>query len=183
MSSRQGEASAPRSRYLSLEFMGEAMLLAFAGFLFFYMLWESRDWRMGAWLLPRLTIAFGLPFWIWRVVALIRPPKETGPAGQIMDTGFLASEDEPAVVARRWVRVIGTTAALLGGVWLFGFHVTVPAYAFLYLVIFAKVKWYWAVLPGIFYEAVIVGLYTNVLLAQWNRPAILELLDAIRGVE
>ena len=181
MRSPQGETATPRSRFRSAEFIGEAVLLAFTGFVFFYMLWDSLNWARGAWLLPRLTIAFGLPFWVWRVVELARPPRRSAPQGQIMDTGFLGGDDEPWIVAGRWVRVIGSTAGLLVGIWVLGYHVTIPLYTFVYLVVWGKMKWQYALLPGIFLELVMYG-YTKILYAEWNRPLILDMLDSIRGV-
>ena len=55
-------------KFLSVEFLGEVVLLAVVGAVFAYMLWDSQEWGTGAWLLPRITIAFGIPFWVWRIV-------------------------------------------------------------------------------------------------------------------
>lgn len=172
-----------RSRFTSLEFIGEVVLLVAVGAFFVYMWLDSVDWEAGSlawlpwrmewdnggWLLPRLTILFGTPFWFWRAYLLFRAGASST-TGQIMDTGFLETDDEPAVVARRWVRLIGTTGALLVGVWLFGFHIAVPAYTVLYLVIYGGVKWYWTLIPAVFFEIIVVGIYGYILLAEWGTP-------------
>ena len=180
MTTRPNDTATSRRHYRSAEFIGEAVLLAFAAFVFLYMLWDSQNWARGAWLLPRVTIAFGLPFLAWRVVTLLKPAAQSAPQGQIMDTGFLGSDDSQAVVLGRWVRVIGTTAALLIGIWVLGYHVTIPLYTFVYLVIWGHMKWYYALIPGAFLELVMFG-YTKILYAEWNRPLILDVLDVIRG--
>ena len=152
--SSQSEQTTQRHRMLTTEFLGEVVLLLFVGATFFYMLYDSREWGTGAWLLPRITIFFGLPFWVWRLVALFK----TGMAadgGRIMDMGFLETTDSAAVVSKRWVKLIGSTGALLGGVWLVGFHVAIPAYTILYLTIFAKMKWYWTIIPAVFFWCII----------------------------
>ncbi len=153
---------------LSIEFMGEVILLAATGVFFYYMLSQSRDWGLGAQLLPWIAISFGLPLWVWRVVSLFR----TGltEQGSIMDTGFLETEDSGIVVAWRWVMLLGTTAGLLFGVWVLGFHVAIPLYTILYLIILGKVRWYWTVPAAAFFLAVIIFIYGQLLLAEWNIP-------------
>ena len=182
MTTPRSELSERVGRFRSVEVLGEMVLLAFVGATFAYMLWESRNWGTGAWLLPRITIFFGTPFWIWRVVALARNTFATGGSTQIMDTGFLVTDDPPSVVARRWVMLIATTSGLLFGIWLLGFHVMVPLYVASYLIFLGKVRWWIALLAASFYEAVIVGIYGELLLAAWNRPLVLDWFDAIRGV-
>lgn len=171
MSTPTNNPSEPRNRLLTFEFMGELILLAVVGAIFVYMLWDSRTWGTGAWLLPRIAIGFGIPFWIWRVISLFKTGmSEDG--DQIMDTGFLDTDDPAAVINRRWLKLIGTTAGLLGGVWLLGFHVAIPAYTILYLVIFAGVKWYWTLIPALFFEGIMVFIYGHLLIAEWNEPVI-----------
>lgn len=173
----------PGSRLTSIEFTGEVVLLAAVGSFFVYMYWDSLppdagafgwlpwnlDWSNGAWRLPRMAVLFGTPFWLWRAVSLFRA-SASGTGGQIMDTGFLETDDDPAVVARRWVLLIGTTGALLVGCWVLGFHIAVPAYTILYLTIFGNVKWYWTVPPALFFEAIILGIYGYLLQAYWGTP-------------
>lgn len=172
----------PGSRLTSIEFTGEVVLLAAVGSFFVYMYWDSLppdagafgwlpwnlDWTNGAWRLPRMAVLFGTPLWFWRAVSLFRAGVAS--TGQIMDTGFLETDDDPAVVARRWVRLIATTGGLLVGCWVFGFHIAVPAYTILYLVIFGGVKWYWTIIPAVFFEIIIVAIYGYILLAEWGTP-------------
>ena len=176
-------ATISRSRFLSLEFIGEVVLLAAVGSFFVYMYWDSLpdgaiasdwlpwrlDWSDGAWRLPRMAVLFGLPFWVWRAVSLFRAGASST-TGRIMDTGFLETDDDAAVIARRWVQLIGTTGALLVGCWVLGFHIAVPAYTVLYLTFLGKVKWYWTLIPAVFFEIVIVGIYGYILLAEWGTP-------------
>jgi len=180
MSSQPDAPPSGRSRFLSIEYLGELFLLAFTGFVFFYMLYESLDWQPGAYLLPRMVIIGGLPFWFWRVAMMFLPLSKGG-GGKIMDTGFLESDDPPSVVARRWLRVTLTTGGLLGGVWIIGFHVAVPLYVFLYLVVYAHLKWYWAIIPGIFYESIMYFIYGKILLATWNEPLVVQIFNAVTG--
>jgi len=158
-----------RDRLLSIEFIGEVLLLALVGATFGYMLWDSQHWEPGAWLLPRIAIFFGLPFWVWRVASLFRQGMSSE-GGQIMDTGFLDTDDPPVVIAARWVQLIGTTGALLAGVWVLGFHVAIPAYTILYLIVFGKMPWYWTIPPSALFLAIIMYIYGHLVLAEWNIP-------------
>ena len=78
------------------------------------------------------------------------------------------------VVLRRWLLLLGSTGALLVGVWVFGFHIAVPAYTILYLIVFGKVKWYWTIIPAVFFEIIIVAIYGYILLAEWGTPVARE---------
>ena len=181
MTTFDGNSAAPRNRFLSMEFIGEVILLAVVGAFFVYMYWDSvpsdagtfawlpwlLEWDNGGWLLPRITILFGAPLWVWRVVSLFRTASEQG---AIMDTGFLETDDDPTVVAWRWVQLLGTTGGLLLGCWIFGFHIAVPVYTILYLTILGKVKWYWTILPAVFFETIIIGIYGYILLSEWGTP-------------
>ena len=166
---RTGKGFGEWSRLLSMEFIGEVLLLALVGATFLYMLWDSQSWGTGAWLLPRIAIAFGMPLWVWRVASLFRQGM-SDEGGQIMDTGFLDIEDSPAVVAGRWAQLVGTTGALLAGVWALGFHVAIPAYTIVYLIVFGRLAWYGTIPASAFFLAVIMYIYGYLLQAEWNIP-------------
>lgn len=174
---------APRNRFTSLEFIGEIILLLIVGAFFVYMYLDSLpadagslgwlpwqlDWGNGNWLLPRIAVLFGAPLWFWRAAALFRAGA-SGAGEQIMDTGFLETDDSAAVIAWRWVQLLGTTGGLLVGLWVFGFHIAVPVYTVLYLTIFGKVNWYWTLIPALFFEIIIITIYGYVLLSEWGTP-------------
>ena len=183
MAAPTGNGAPRRNRFASMEFVGEVILLAAVGAFFVYMYWDSvdkdagglawlpwrLDWSDGGWLLPRIAVIFSIPFWLWRVVSLFKAGASSEP-GQIMDTGFLETTDAPSVVAFRWAQLIATTAALLLGVWIIGFHIAVPAYTVLYLIIFGKAKWYWALIPAAFILVVVNFIYGYLLIAEWGTP-------------
>ena len=174
-------ATTSRSRFTSMEFIGEVILLIAVAAFFIYMYLDSvppdadalgwlpwrLEWDNGGWLLPRIAVLFGTPFWFWRAYLLFKAGASST-TGQIMDTGFLETDDDPMMVLRRWFQLIGTTGALLIGLWVFGFHIAVPAYTILYLIIFGKVKWYWTLIPAVFFEVIIIGIYGYLLLSEWG---------------
>lgn len=183
MAAPAGNDAPRRNRFASMEFIGEVILLAAVGAFFVYMYWDSvdkdagglawlpwrLDWSDGGWLLPRIAVIFSIPFWIWRVVSLFKAGASSEP-GQIMDTGFLETTDAPNVVALRWAQLIATTAALLLGVWIIGFHIAVPAYTVLYLIFLGKAKWYWTLIPAAFILVVVNFIYGYLLIAEWGTP-------------
>jgi hypothetical protein len=77
----------------------------------------------------------------------------------------------------RWVQLLGTTGALLVGLMIFGYHIGVPLYVATYLMVLGKVKWWFAAGTVLFFETVIVGVYDNILLSEWNRPLIQPFYD------
>ena len=176
MSKQTSESN--RSKYLSTEFLGEVFLLAFVGWFFFYMLWSSQDWQRGAWLMPRIVVFTGIPFWVWRVVTLFKAQIQSDD-GQIMDMGFLSTDVSAKVYRRRWILLLGTTAALLAGVWLFGYHIGIPLYVATYLMILGKVKWWVAAGAIVFFETVMVVVYDNILLSEWNTPIVQPFYDLL----
>lgn len=183
MAAPAGNGGRRRSRFTSMEFVGEVILLVAVGAFLVYMYLDSVDqdagalgwlpWRLdwgdGGWLLPRIAVFFSVPFWIWRAASLFRAGASSEPV-QIMDTGFLDTTDARSVVALRWVQLFITTAALLLGVWIIGFHIAVPAYTVLYLIIFGKAKWYWTIIPAAFILIVVNFIYGYLLIAEWGNP-------------
>ena len=243
MTTPSGNGANLRKRFTSTEFIGEVILLLAVGAFFIYMYWDSvdkdagglawlpwrLDWSDGGWLLPRMAVFFGMPFWVWRVASIlgvldwigrvilpptgrviallwrpvvdvlsrvlqhralnlprrflgrpllkvwrvVLPPRAqtaSSEPGQIMDTGFLDAGAASSLVALRWIQLLGTTALLLLGVWIIGFHIAVPAYTILYLIIFGKAKWYWTIIPAVFILLVVNFIYGYLLIAEWGTP-------------
>ena len=170
------------------EVVGEMALLLIVGVMFGTMLWESREWTTASALMPRIAIGVGAPLWFIRVFGLLRYALGTQPerykgvrreeesGGQIMDLGFYMGDDQRAAL-RRFLSITGAMLLLLLGVWLIGWHVTLPLWTFAYLLIFAKVKVWQAALGGIFFLAVIIGVYGALFDTLWNDPVLLRYLD------
>ena len=169
------------------EVAGEMALLAIVGVMFGTMLWESQDWTTASALMPRIAIGVGAPLWLIRVVGLLRYALGTQPehyrgvrreedsGGRIMDLGFYMGDDQRAALTR-FLSITGALLVLLLGIWLFGWHFTLPLWTFAYLLIFAKVKIWQAALGGIFFLAVIIGVYGALFDTLWNDPVVLRLL-------
>ena len=169
------------------EVAGEMVLLAIVGVMFGTMLWESREWTTASALMPRIAIGIGAPLWLIRVFGLVRYALGTQPerysgvrreedsSGRIMDLGFYMGDDQRAAL-KRFLSITGALLILLLGIWLLGWHTTLPLWTFAYLLIFAKVKIWQAALGGIFFLAVIIGVYGALFDTLWNDPVVLRLL-------
>lgn len=162
--------AAPR---ISIERAGETLLLALSAAFFVYLLIASFTWPLGAALMPRLVASAGLLFLALRVVQLVRQP--TGKRGRIMDTGFASLESGSAPV-KRFAIVFGSLIALCFGIWLVGWHLALPAYVVLYLRYPGGVRWWAALLAGLAFLALLVGVYDMVFHTPWNEPALLRLI-------
>ncbi|MXW31183.1 MAG: hypothetical protein F4X54_09550 [Chloroflexi bacterium] len=169
------------------EVLGEMVLLAIVGIMFATMLWESQDWTTASALMPRIAIGIGAPLWFIRVIGLVRYALGTQPeryrgvrreeesSGQIMDLGFYMGEDQRAALVR-FLSITGMLLILLAGIWLVGWHISLPVWTFAYLLIFAKVKVWQAALGGIFFLAVIIGVYGALFDTLWNDPVLFRML-------
>ncbi len=169
------------------EVAGEMVLLAIVGVMFGTMLWESREWTTASALMPRIAIGVGAPLWFIRVFGLVRYALGTQPeryrgvrreeesSGQIMDLGFYMGDDQRAALVR-FLNITGALVFLLLGIWLFGWHITLPLWTFAYLLIFARLKIWQAALGGIFFLAVIIGIYGALFDTIWNDPVVFRML-------
>ena len=95
-----------------------------------------------------------------------------------MDIGRMRSDLPPSVMRRRFAQSTGTLVALVGSIWLFGFHVSIPVYVFLYLWLVGKVRPWIAVLPAILFEALLIGFYDRLLHTNWHTPILLPFLGS-----
>ncbi len=146
------------------------------GGFFVYLFVESLDWSLGAAVMPRIAVLIGVPFWVSRVLILLR--RTVAKQGQIMDVGFRVGAD-PKAEARRFTRIVGFIVGLYLAIWLLGFHIALPAGMFFYLLIYGRVKWTWSLGVALFFLALIVGVYDKALHVAWHEPAILQLWDWI----
>jgi TctA family transporter len=159
---------------ISLETVGEIVLLMTVGAFFAYMLWDSFRWPTGTWLMPRIAILLGIPFWVARIVALLRPAADS--ATQIMDTGFWLGVD-PKGEWIRFVQISGWIVLLYLGIWIFGFHLALPIGIFAYLFYYGRVGWFWSPVVSLAFLALIVGVYDLLLYTTWHEPVVLSFLS------
>jgi len=75
--SPDNEPTGTARRGFSVEVVGEIILLAIVGSFFVYMFIESFGWPEGSALMPRIAIVMGTPFWIARLITLVRSTRET----------------------------------------------------------------------------------------------------------
>ena len=157
---------------IPLEIVGEIPLLAIVGGFFVYLFLESLSWPLGAALMPRIAVIVGFPFLIIRVITLLR--RTVAQQGQIMDMGFSIGID-PKGEARRFVRIYAFIVGLYLAIWLFGFHVALPLGMFFYLFVYGRVGWIASIAVSLFFLALIIGVYDNVLHVSWHEPLILRI--------
>lgn len=154
-----------RNYWLSVEVLGELLLLAVAGALFGYLFVLSFDWPEAAKLLPRIAVIIGVPFGIIRFVAVIRRIKST-PAS-VMDTAFRIEAQDPREITGRFVRIWVWVLALYLAIWMFGFHLALPVGIFVYLFRYGNAGWVWSLLLSLMVYAAIKLVYDTALHADW----------------
>jgi hypothetical protein len=159
-------------RRISLEILGEILLLVIVGSFFVYLFVESLRWPLGAALMPRIAVVIGFPFLIIRVITLLR--RTVTQQGQIMDMGFSIGID-PKGEAKRFVRISSFILGLYLAIWIFGFHIALPLGMFFYLFVYGKVGWIGSIAVALSFLALIVGVYDAVLHVSWHEPLILRI--------
>jgi ABC-type amino acid transport system permease subunit len=164
---------------VSLEIIGEMILLsAVAGF-FIYIGVSALNWQFSAILTPAIAIVIGTPFLIWRIIHVIRMGfwvhNTEVTQSQIMDIGFRVGQDRKGE-RQRFIRIFVAIGVLYAGIWILGFHITLPLWIFGYMYWFGKVRFVWAALIGLMFLGFIVGIYDMLLGAYWNEPLLFEWL-------
>lgn len=155
-------------RRLSVEFVGEIILLLFTGLFFIYLFVDTLGMAREAKLLPLLAVGLGTPFWLLRAGTLLKwgevlPPRE------IMDTGFLTGDD-PKTEVLGFIRMALFIAGLYLGIWVFGFHIAVPVGILIYLLTCSEAGWFWSLFAGLAFAALIVGVFDWTLNVPWHEP-------------
>ena len=118
---------------------------------------ESFSWPLGSALMPWIAIGLGTPFWVVRLIALVRSTRDTS-SGQIMDLGFRTGAD-PEGERMRFARICFCIVGLYAAIWLVGFHIAIPLGVFLYVLIYGRAGWIWSTVLGLVFLALIVLVY------------------------
>jgi hypothetical protein len=92
-----------------------------------------------------------------------------------MDIGFRVGQDRKGE-RQRFIRIFVAIGVLYAGIWILGFHITLPLWIFGYMYWFGKVRFVWAALIGLMFLGFIVGIYDMLLGAYWNEPLLFEWL-------
>ncbi len=164
------------SRGISLEALLEWLLvISVAGF-FVYLLLAVGELRPEAARLPRMTAIGGLVLValfiaqkLWRMLLGMQ-----NRSMQILDTGFDEEGLSGRLVALRTLRVALWFGAMLGAIWLVGYHVTIPLFVGFYLFAFGETKWWASASAGAAYFLLIYVLFDVILHTEWPEPALLR---------
>ena len=175
VSAEQESAATPLERVvfrrrLSREIVLESTLIVLVGLVFIYMLVDSIGWHPDVARLPRIASGVGLGVLVLYAIRRIRSFGQGGGRARILDLGFDEEGLDQRTILWRTSRFVLTTVGLFLGCWLIGFHTAIPLYLFGYLMVWGKVRWYWAVATAVFFEAYMLFAYDLAIHAQWPEP-------------
>jgi TctA family transporter len=163
---------------LTLEFVGEIVLLALVAAFLGYMLWDSTHWRFSDRLTPLIGITIAAVFWLIRaatiVLSFFRPVALSSRGARIMDTGFDRGQD-PQEARLRFAQIFGYTVGLALVIWMFGFHFGATLVLGVYLVVVSGLSLFWTALILLVAVGILVGFYDYVLGIPWHVPLIVDL--------
>jgi TctA family transporter len=177
---QEGTVDETQRKLVSLEIIGEIILLVAVAAFFLYMFILSLDWGRGAALTPQIAIGIGTPFLILRIIHVLRSlfwarGTEVTRA-QIMDMGFRVGDD-PKGEAKRWVRILSAIGVLYLGIWLVGFHIALPLWTFVYMIWFGKTHFLIAGAMAGMFLGLIVGVYDYLVRVPWHDPVLFRLFS------
>jgi hypothetical protein len=170
-----GEIRRARSR-VSLETIGETVLVVLVGAFFVYLFIESLNWPLGSALMPWIAVGIGAPFWVYRLLALLSRVRQ--PPSQIMDIGFRTGGDAAGERAR-FLRITLFILGLYLGIWLFGFHVALPLGILFYIRVYGRLSWLASLCVGLLFLSLLVGVYDRLLNANWHKPLALQWFESL----
>jgi TctA family transporter len=169
----------PFRERLTLEFIGEIVLLAAVAAFLAFMLWDSTRWRFSDKLTPLIGIAIAASFWLIRVgtivVSFFRPIELSSREAKIMDSGF-ARDQDPQEARLRFYQIFGFTVGLVLVIWVFGFHLGATLLLGAYLLFVSRISWPWTALVVAIAFGILVGFYDWVLGIPWHVPLVVDLL-------
>ncbi len=126
---------------------------------------------------PWLILIAAIVIWVVYVLNRLFRITQAGDEKALMDIGFQdADTADSRTLILRVLRFWGSALALVLGGWLIGFHVTVPLFVFVYLMVWGEVKFWWALVAAGALVLLIVLLYDQGLHIAWNDPVIWQLL-------
>jgi hypothetical protein len=163
-----------------IETIMELVFLGLVGTFFILMFVDSFNWRSVDAVAPRVFVAVGAVAWVLVLGSLLRriAGSDTGPAtpAEIMDMDF-GDVDAPA--RARAFRFAAFIILLNLGIWLLGFHIAVPLGVAVYAWKYGPMKWYWALVVGLFFVVFIAGIIDSMISVLWNKPALLSLGETV----
>ncbi len=158
------------------------IFIALLTFAFAFTLWQTFEWTSQAARLPRVITVVGLALIaIYLAFHLAFPSSERG---RIMDIGRTLTGDTRNVLMMRTMKALGTTFGLVLAIWLIGFQIALPAYVFLYLVIFGHMRWWLAFVWLVIFLALIYGFFDEIIHIPWIDPVLGDFIpDILKGRE
>jgi hypothetical protein len=168
---------------LTVEIIGEIILLLTVTAFFIYLFIPSLNWPWGARLMPQIAIGIGTPFLFLRIIYVLRAlfwsrtVSSVTPSG-IMDLGFRVGDD-PKEEGRRWIRILSAIGVLYLGIWLVGFHIALPLWVFGYMVWFGKANFFLAGGIALAFLGLIVGVYGYLISVPWHDPPLFMLFRSL----
>jgi hypothetical protein len=79
-------------------------------------------------------------------------------------------------VGKRTAEILLWILSIIGGIWLVGFHITLPLFAFLYSKTYGA-RWSMAVFLGLIAEGFLVVIFDQLLSVVWPTPLLFNLLS------
>lgn len=125
-------------------------------FIFAFVVYEARGWRIYAKLLP---FAVGLPMLAMALTQLILDIRRRGARTDDTSDGEIAGNVPSPIVRKRTINILLYLLGLFFAVWLLGFSITIPLFIFLYLKMESGEKWWLSILFSAIAWVFIIGLF------------------------
>ena len=160
--------------FRSKEFISPFLLVLFFAIVFVFALrWE---WRTA--LMPAVAAGFGMLFGVIEIVKATSKQKTVGETKQTKQyTGDLTYE---AVSLHQGIIFFAWVGAFFLGVFLLGFHISIPLFAFLYLKIEGKASWLLSILLPLSLLGFVLVVFDWLMDIAWGKPLLLSWFQTLR---
>jgi hypothetical protein len=139
---------------------------------------SSFRWAWQTALMPAIAAGFGIIFGVYEIVKVTSKQKPAaGTKKEKQYTGDLTYE---TVSLRQAVIFFAWVGAFFLGVLLFGFHVSIPLFAFLYLKVEGKASWLLSILLPLFLLGFVLVVFDWLMDIAWGKPLLLSWLQKWR---
>ena len=156
-----------------MRFEPRMLFTLFAAAVFCFVVVTARQWPLGTRLLPWYV---GIPMFVLSLVQLgiefHRSKQPAGPQRGAADTGDLQVDWDigTRILFYRAAKFFGWLIALILGIWLLGFFVAIPLFAFFYLKLEAKESWLLSLSLTAAAMLFLIGLFEKILHTHWLKP-------------
>jgi hypothetical protein len=134
--------------------------------------YHALDWPLRGSVIILSLAGLGIPLGLVQTFLTLRAMSQATSEPQSIS----GNEPQNNDVGKRTAEILLWILSIIGGIWLVGFHITLPLFAFLYSKTYGA-RWSMAVFLGLIAEGFLVVIFDQLLSVVWPTPLLFNLLS------